>query len=152
MLDFIAKYWIEFVFSGIAGLAVWFFKDWYSLVRDRSLREERKRIEKVTQGLKEDSDAFRAESEEGDIELRAEVEQVKSDVRSLKEGILSIQGKQFRADCRKLLSKEHEITLDEWEEISDEHRIYNNLGGNHRGDELFGLVKEKFQTSIGAKQ
>ena len=37
----------------------------------------------------------------------------------------------------------HTISLDEWEEIDADHEAYNRLGGNHKGDELFRLVKEK---------
>ena len=54
-----------------------------------------------------------------------------------------MQGKNFKSDCRRLLDENHEITLDEWEEIDADHEAYNGLGGNHRGDELFELVKKK---------
>lgn len=59
-----------------------------------------------------------------------------------------MQGKNFKSDCRRLLDENHEITLDEWEEIDADHEAYNGLGGNHRGDELFELVKKKVENTI----
>jgi len=61
----------------------------------------------------------------------------------LKAGLLSMQGKEFKAECRKLLDENHQITLDEWEELDADHEAYNGLGGNHRGDQLFEMVKKK---------
>ena len=87
--------------------------------------------------------AGRDESKADDEVLQNQISNLSDEMRSLKKGLLSIQGKEFRANCRKLLEDGHEITLDEWEEIDADHEAYNGLGGNHKGDQLYGLVKKK---------
>ena len=61
--------------------------------------------------------------------------------------MLSLQGRTFKNNCRRLLDLDHEITLEEYEEISKDHEAYNSLGGNHNGDELFLLVRKKVEDS-----
>mgnify|MGYP003458818593 FL=1 len=87
--------------------------------------------------------AGRDESKADDEVLQDQISNLSDEMRSLKKGLLSIQGKEFRANCRKLLEDGHEITLDEWEEIDADHEAYNGLGGNHKGDQLYSLVKKK---------
>lgn len=70
------------------------------------------------------------------------------DFDDLKEGVLSIQQKGFKTMCRKLLQSPDPITYDQYDSIVNEHRIYNNLGGNHDGDELFRLVTIKYQNGL----
>lgn len=62
--------------------------------------------------------------------------------------MLSIQSKQFKDECRMLLKEGHSISLQEYENITNEHRIYNALNGNHEGDSLYGLVKEKYEAGL----
>jgi len=47
-----------------------------------------------------------------------------------------------------LLKDDHIITLQEYENISNEHRIYNSLKGNHEGDALYSLVKVKYEAGL----
>lgn len=75
-------------------------------------------------------------SQEDDVHIREEINIIKA-------GLLSLQGKQFRRKCRKLLKPEHTITLEEYEQLIEDHNVYNALDGNHKGDELFALVKDK---------
>jgi hypothetical protein len=67
---------------------------------------------------------------------------------TLKDGILSIQGRNFKTDCRLLLQKDHVITQEEWESISVAHDIYNSLGGNHDGDRLYEDVETKYHNNL----
>ena len=87
--------------------------------------------------------AGRDESNADDEVLPDQISNLSNEMKSLKKGLLSIQGKEFRANCRKLLEEGHEITLDDWEEIDADHEAYNGLGGNHKGDQLYSLVKKK---------
>lgn len=87
--------------------------------------------------------AGRDESKEDDKILQDQITGVSKEMKSLKAGILSIQGREFKANCRRLLDENHEITLDEWEELDSDHEVYNGLGGNHKGDQLYELVKKK---------
>lgn len=66
-------------------------------------------------------------------------------VQAVKSGVLSIQGKAFKADCRRLLEKDHIITEEEWDDIKMDHDSYHALGGNHTGDTLFNSVTEKWE-------
>lgn len=47
-----------------------------------------------------------------------------------------------------LLKEDHVITLQEFENITNEHRIYNTLKGNHEGDSLYSLVKVKYEAGL----
>ena len=87
--------------------------------------------------------AGRDESKADDEVLQDQISNLSNEIKKQKKGLLSIQGKEFRANCRKLLEEGHEITLDEWEEIDADHEAYNGLGGNHKGDQLYSLVKKK---------
>ena len=83
-------------------------------------------------------------------EIRAEFErsnkketELQEELKNLRNGLLSVQGRTFKNDCRNLLDPNHVITLEEYEEISQDHNAYKSLGGNHNGDELFNLVRQK---------
>ena len=69
------------------------------------------------------------------------------EIKTLKAGLLSIQGRAFKNNCKRLLDPDHEISLEEYEEITKDHDAYNSLGGNHNGDELFILVRKKVEES-----
>ena len=80
--------------------------------------------------------------------LKQEIYNVNDKIDVVRDGVLSIQGKQFKDDCRKLLNPDHEITLDEFEEIESDHETYNKMNGNHTGDKLFQMVEQKFRNSL----
>ena len=90
----------------------------------------------------------RDESKSDDAYLQGQISEMSSELGFLKAGLLPIQGKEFRENCRKLLADDHEITLDEWEEIDADHEAYNGLGGNHKGDHLYELVKKKAERTL----
>lgn len=79
-----------------------------------------------------------------DERLHNEIDGLKDDFKIIKGGILSIQGRDFKADCRVLLQPEHIISLNEFEAIIEAHEVYKSLGGNHEGDALFTLVEQKY--------
>ena len=97
----------------------------------------------ITTKVQEAMLAGRDESKADDAYLQGQISEVSNELGFLKAGLLSIQGKEFRENCRKLLADDHEITLDEWEEIDADHEAYNGLGGNHKGDHLYELVQKK---------
>lgn len=59
-----------------------------------------------------------------------------------------MQGKVFKADCRRLLEANHIITEEEYEDIVNDHNSYHNLGGNHIGDSLFLSVMKKWNAQL----
>lgn len=81
---------------------------------------------------------------EEDQKIHQEINGLKDDFKIMKGGILSIQGRDFKADCRALLQPDHIITLNEYEAIIEEHDVYKSLGGNHEGDALFNMVEQKY--------
>ena len=82
------------------------------------------------------------ESEERSME---EDKKIHKEIDIIKDGMLSVEGRAFRNECRKLLEEDHIITFNEYEAILSEHVTYNNLGGNHEGDGLFSMVQAKYQ-------
>lgn len=121
-----------------------------SLVQEHEEINKRsnERYNEITSKVAEAMIAGREESKADDAVLQEQIHNLSSEMGYLKAGLLSMQGKEFRANCRKLLDEDHEITLDEWEEIDADHEAYNGLGGNHRGDQLFELVRKKVENNL----
>ena len=94
--------------------------------------------------IQEDEDKAAAENRA----IHAQIVNNQNNLTALTEGILSIQGRQFKEECRALLENDHEITLNEFEHITNEHRIYNALYGNHEGDNLYNLVEIKYRANL----
>ena len=88
------------------------------------------------------------ESEEKSME---EDRIIHKEIDIIKDGMLSIEGRAFRNECRKLLENNHYITTKEYESILSEHVTYNKLGGNHEGDGLFNMVIAKYQSQLNDK-
>ena len=85
---------------------------------------------------------------ESDEKSMAEDVKIHQEIDVIKNGMLSVEGRAFKSDCRKLLEDGHIITLNEYENILAEHIIYNKLGGNHEGDGLFSMVIAKYQNQL----
>lgn len=85
-----------------------------------------------------------------DLEERSieEDKRIHHEIDIIKDGMLSVEGRAFRNECRRLLEEGHVITLNEYEAILAEHVTYNNLGGNHEGDGLFSMVQVKYQNQL----
>ena len=159
MLDFIAKYWLEFLFGiialGLTGLARYFY-GLYKKEKQRLEDEAHKKIiielkSKISDEHKITASLLQTErnlSKQENDALKQEIYNLNDKIDVVSGGVLSIQGKQFKDDCRKLLNPDHEITLDEFEEIESDHETYNKMGGNHTGDKLFQMVEQKFKNSL----
>lgn len=89
-----------------------------------------------------------AQSQEDDDKLQLQINELISTNKTIQRGLLSVQGSQFKNDCRKLLEPGYVITIDEFEQLDKDHMAYNGLGGNHTGDQLFALVKTKYESQI----
>ena len=134
MLEFILKYWIEFLFGAVIAVGGYMIKR--TLKSYHQERAEEK--ETFLEGIKKEIRAEFERSNKKENELSEEI-------KTLKAGLLSIQGRAFKNNCRRLLDPDHNITLEEYEEISKDHTAYNSLGGNHNGDELYLLVRKKVE-------
>ena len=107
--------------------------------------KEKSMCGKIIENFDEKIATVEARSQEGDEKLQKELDHIHREVDTMESGILSIQGKQFRDNCERLLEKGHYITVDEYEEFEAEYIVYKGLGGNHRGDALHDRVVDKIQ-------
>lgn len=147
MLQFIIQYWVEFLFGLIiSGLSVWARYHWKQFKKAKA-QTEKNFLDKV----KTEIDSTYEQTKKDDIILKEEINSITQQVELLQKGILSLQGKEFKQECAKLLKVDHKITLEEYEQLMEDHEAYNGLGGNHKGDQLFTLVTEKFEKNLNKK-
>lgn len=132
MIEFIVKYWLEFLFGLIIALFAFFRKTLKKMFQDYVQKQCQTEVEKTSQSIVSSLE-----------ELREENKQQNKEIQEIHNGILSLQGISFRAYCKRLLEEDHEITLEEFENCQDEYQTYHGLGGNGKGTALFNLVCEK---------
>lgn len=141
VVEIIVKYWLEVLLGLIVtGLSL-FCKRVWKMYKDEKNHQKTKEQKEFYDGLQKLIKEGAEESRQGDAAIREEIGVIK-------DGVLSIQRKSFMAQCTDLLKKDHELTLEEYKAIQEEHNIYHNLGGNHDGDNLFELVEEKAKHDI----
>lgn len=128
-------------------------------VNRQTAQESLQRFNLISSKLAEHEKDAKAEYNKMFAALHKEIETVQSrsdtnekaltdSIAVLTEGILNIQGRDFKKACRELLDSKHDISEEEYEEISHDHDVYNKLGGNHDGDNLFEAVKVKYQNHL----
>lgn len=144
MLDFIVTYWLEFLFGLIAALVTFLIKQYYSLQKKVHNQQrdnfEEEIIEAINNSLKKEQEKTNKEI----ASAKEEILKVHKSTDILKSGLLNVQRKNFMEFCYLLLEPDHIITKEEYEDIEEDHDVYNALDGNHKGDELFRVVSEKY--------
>lgn len=144
MLDFIVTYWLEFLFGLIAALVTFLIKQYYSLQKKVHNQQrdnfEEEIIEAINNSLKKEQEKTNKEI----ASAKEEILKVHKSTDILKTGLLNVQRKNFMEFCYLLLEPDHIITKEEYENIEEDHDVYNALDGNHKGDELFRVVSEKY--------
>lgn len=155
MLDFIIKYWLEVAFGLVCGAMAYFVKKYIKLHNESEQTHESKLIESIHTEINASIQKIQNDLSTLDTRLFKYIEESKADDRkiaddilSLKKEVLIMEGAYFRSECRKLLKKDHVITQDEFDTITNEHGAYKALGGNHDGDALFEMVKEKHKDNL----
>lgn len=155
VLEWIAKYWVNWLCALAAGGIALFAKHYVKLQKQQMEQKwadkEKNMCGKIICTLEEKIGAVETQSKDEDVKLHEELDHVHSDLNAINSGILSIQGKQFKDFCRELLVKGHYITVDEYEEFEAEYEVYKGLGGNHRGDALHDRVVDKVQAQMRAE-
>lgn len=157
--DFIVQYWLQFflglIASGVTALAAHFYKLYKNEQKRKRSELDNRFIEEVKELINDNNkDVLKVVRDEeiasakADKRMDEQMQQIQSNLAILTEGMLSIQGKQFKDECRMLLRDDHVITLQEFEGVTNEHRIYNILKGNHEGDSLYSLVKVKYEAGL----
>lgn len=155
VLEWIAKYWINWLCVLVAGGISLFAKHYVKLQKqamaEKWQEKEKSMCGKIIENFDEKITKVEAQSQAGDQSLRNELDHIHQEVNTMESGILSIQGKQFRDNCERLLEHGHYITVDEYEEFETEYGVYKSLGGNHRGDALHDRVVDKVQAQMRAE-
>lgn len=167
MLNFIAEYWIEFAFGLIAAAITFCIRQYYASTAKLKQKDQEAFKKEIIDTINKDIEDQVTRSDNADKKIEGMVQDltdnvhklsvtvssiqeqiVKDDAQALRSGVLSMQGKAFKADCRRLLEKTHEITEEEYEDIVADHETYHNLGGNHMGDSLFTSVMKKWNAQM----
>ena len=165
ILEWLGKYWLEWLCGLIATGALFFAKHYIKIQRqvneEKQKDKEQNMCNKIISNFDEKISEVKTLSNEKESKLYQSVQTVqdnlnKSDkiifddlsnihgeVDIIESGILSIQGKQFRDMCEDLLQQDY-ISVDEYQEFEEEYSVYKKLGGNHRGDALHERVVTKF--------
>ena len=156
LIDFIVKYWVEVLFGLICGGIAFTVRHHVKLIiadkkrhEDDMLKAIDVKFDEQREGMKQQMSECYAnliqvvqESEERSME---EDRKIHHEIDIIKDGMLSVEGRAFRNECRRLLEEGHIITFNEYEAILAEHVTYNNLGGNHEGDGLFSMVEARYK-------
>lgn len=177
LLDFFVKYWIEFLFGIVAagilagGRYIWtLFKnrlrdsleEQITSITDviaKRMSETDEKLEAKNTSLTQQIGALQADMKIMQQEIQTnkndenliekKIDTLEDNLNTLKDGILSLQRKEFKEECRRLLNQEEAITYEQYTILQREHTVYNSLGGNHEGDQLFKLASMRYaNTSI----
>lgn len=177
LLDFFVKYWTEFLFGIVAagilagGRYIWtLFKnrlrdsleEQITSITDviaKRMSETDKKLEAKNTSLTQQIGALQTDmkimqqkiqtnkNDENLIEKK--IDTLEDNLNTLKDGILSLQRKEFKEECRRLLNQEEAITYEQYTILQREHTVYNSLGGNNEGDQLFKLASMRYaNTSV----
>ena len=152
MPEFITEYWVLWVFGLLTGGLGFLVRRWIKLeiktaIQDRKEQNELMRKE-IIDKLETEIKVEVEKSNAADVETKANIEVIESNLENLTIGVLAVQGKAFRAGCKELLEPGHIITLEEYEQCVEDHEAYHALGGNHRGDALFASVMTKWEGQL----
>lgn len=163
VLEWIAKYWIEWLCIMISGGIVFTAKrsiKMHKKIAEQEWKEKEKNMcGKIITTIENEIQRVESESKEEDVSIHAELDDIHADIDLLKKdlekgqainraGLLSIQKKQFIVFCNELLESRHYITVDEYEDFEAEYAIYKDLGGNHKGDALHDRVIDKVKVQM----
>lgn len=177
LLDFFVKYWTEFLFGIVAagilagGRYIWtLFKnhlrdsleEQITSITDviaKRMSETDEKLEAKNISLIQQIGALQADMKIMQQEIQTnkndenliekKIDTLEDNLNTLKDGILSLQRKEFKEECRRLLNQEEAITYEQYTILQREHTVYNSLGGNHEGDQLFKLASMRYaNTSV----
>ena len=163
LLEFIVKYWLEVAFGLVCATVAWFARHYIKLLEEKKKSQQDEIIKTMKEGLDEHKRQMKEDMnqcstglmnivKEQTEALKKSDDAIHEDIDSLRDGMLSIQGRNFKNDCHKLLKADHVIDLKEYEQVLADHIAYNKLGGNHEGDALFAMVEAKYKNTIGTKE
>ena len=163
--EFIIKYWLQFALGIVAAILAAghkkikerfdHYRDLHEAERDKDL------CKNMTDAMKPMLDELAHKSDSNDAaingqlaEMAKHMEQItdrfeglNGQLNTVTEGVLNVQGSVFKRECRDLLRAD-EISEESYEVCMHDHTVYNKLGGNHEGDQLFQLVTAKYEGQL----
>ena len=146
ILEWLGKYWLEWLCGLVATGALFFAKHYIKIQRqvneEKWKDKEKNMCGKIITTLEDRIQGVEDKSATEDVIIHNELDEIHSEVDAIESGILSVQGKQFREMCEDLLKQDY-ITVERYEEFEEEYAVYKGLGGNHRGDSLHARVVAK---------
>ena len=149
MLQFIAQYWLEALFTLALGILGYLAKKFYSLWQYEQQTRKTNAEEALKNELKTYNESLMQEQktllDNENLKLQETIEEVKAANKKLLSAVLEVQRKQFKNDCYRLLEDDVVISIDQFENLYNEYEIYKSLGGNGYGSTLFDLVEEKYR-------
>lgn len=148
MFEFIAKYWVEFVFGIIAAWLLGKVKHFQDLEKQQQENIRKALEEKIIKDVDEKISTLSNASTSEDKVLHSQLDNLDAKVDNMSKAILSMQGKQFRETCKELLQDNYVISTEEYLECIKDHDAYNGIGGNHQGDLLFKAVCKKYNSQV----
>ena len=159
MIDFIVKYWIQELFGLLIIIGTFLGKKaWKQYTKARQMIQDvkdREREQRIYSKLDEKFDGIESRFDDvvdrlDKLEEHDKMQDIEADKR--KQGILALYKKDFLNQGKELLDQNHIITYEEYADYSAQHKLYNDLGGNHEGDEQFALVTTKYKTGLNNMQ
>ena len=97
VLEWIAKYWVNWLCMIVAGGVVWFAKHYVKLQRQaleaRQQEKEKNMCGKIITTLEEKIQEVDSKSQKEDDILHKELDHIHGEIDNMESGILSIQGK-----------------------------------------------------------
>lgn len=148
MPEFILKYWVEVVFGLIVSSLSFACRRYWKLWRAEQQyqkTEEQKAfyngiLEKIDERFEETNNRITALDNK--VEKNVQTSNAQQEI--LKEGLLSVQGNNFKRQCKALLEPTHKITETEWLQHQIDFEAYERLGGNDDGHDLHNAVAHKY--------
>ena len=155
MPEFILKYWVEVVFglivSGLSFACRRYWKLWRTEQQYQKTEEQKAFYDGILEKIDERFEKMNERFEEMNNRITALDNKVEKNVQTsdaqqeiLKEGLLSIQGNNFKRQCKALLEPTHKISETEWLQHQIDFEAYERLGGNDDGHDLHNAVAHKY--------
>lgn len=148
MIDFIVKYWVEFLFGLIISGATVAYNFIARQIKKNRQEQFDSQLDTLYVKITDSFNEKMTPLQEEDKHINSRIDQLHNDLEVMRDGILSLHRRRFVDDCRKLLNQESEITQEDYERLKREHRTYNALGGNHEGDEMYNLFLKKYEAQL----
>lgn len=121
MLEFILKYWIEFLFGIIAALILKFGKRVYDNFEETFIHKMDKLDNKM-------------DKIDNKLETNSKI-------------TLELFKPSFYGDCQKLINSDF-ISDEEFDKCKRKYSLYKDIGGNSNGDVLFQEVEKLYQEQL----